>query len=141
MSVSETVEVAGHLMDSGILGIILADVREYGGDYVFDKFEVGHDAHHSSRATITVTAEDDEALQRLLMRLQTRGVNQVDPGEAVVTTADVDGVFPDGFYSTTNLPTKVRLDGRWYDVANPEMDCGLVVETGGADSVRIVTLP
>ena len=48
-----------------------------------------------------------------------------------MTTADLDGVFPDGFYSTTNLPTKVRLDGRWYDVANPEMDCGLVVETDG----------
>ena len=141
MSVSETVEVAGHLMDSGILGRILDDVREYGGDYLIDKFEVGHDAHDSSRATITVTAEDDEALQRLLMRLQTRGVNQVDPGEGVVTTADLDGVFPDGFYSTTNLPTKVRLGGRSYDVANPEMDCGLVVETDGDTPVRIITLP
>ena len=142
MSVSETVEVAGHLMDSGILGRILDDVREYGGDYLIDKFEVGHDAHDSSKATITVTAEDDEALQRLLMRLQTRGVNQVDPGEAVMTTADVDGVFPDGFYSTTNLPTKVRLAGRWYDVENPEMDCGLVVETrDDGTPVRIITLP
>ena len=39
--------------------------------------------HDPSSATITVQAEDDESLQRLLMRLQTRGVNQVDPGEAV----------------------------------------------------------
>ena len=140
VSVSETVEVAGHLMDSGILGVILEDIREYGGDYVFDKFEVGHDAHNLSKATITVTADDDEALQRLLMRLQTRGVNQVDPGEAAVTVAELDGVFPDGFYSTTNLPTKVRLGGRWYDVANPEMDCGLIVETHD-DGLRIVTLP
>ncbi|MFL6003497.1 MAG: TIGR00300 family protein [Nocardioides sp.] len=140
MGISETVEVTGHLMDSGILGRILADVREYGGDYVIDKFDVGHGADDSSRATITVTAEDDEALQRLLMRLQTRGVNQVDPGEAAVTTAELDGVFPDGFYSTTNLPTKVRLDGRWYAVVNPEMDCGLVVETDDR-AIRIVTLP
>jgi lysine-ketoglutarate reductase/saccharopine dehydrogenase-like protein (TIGR00300 family) len=140
VSISETVEVTGHLMDSGILGPILDDVREYGGDYVIDNFEVGHHAHDASRATITVTTQDDEALQRLLMRLQTRGVNQVDPGEAAVTTAELAGVFPDGFYSTTNLPTKVRLDGRWYDVANPEMDCGLVVDTE-ADTVRIVTLP
>jgi lysine-ketoglutarate reductase/saccharopine dehydrogenase-like protein (TIGR00300 family) len=142
VSASETVEVAGHLMDTGILGRILEDVREYGGDYVIDRFEVGHEGHDSSRATITVTAEDDEALQRLLMRLQTRGVNQVDPGEAVVAAADLDGVFPDGFYSTTNLATKVRLDGRWYDVENPEMDCGLVVESGGdGDPVRVYTLP
>ncbi|PVG82760.1 TIGR00300 family protein [Nocardioides gansuensis] len=140
MSISETVEVTGHLMDSGILSRILDDIREYGGDYVIDRFDVGHDAADVSRATITVTAEDDESLQRLLMRLQTRGVNQVDPGEASVVEADMDGVFPDGFYSTTNLATRIRLDGRWYDVENPEMDCGLIVEQDGG-SVRVYTLP
>ncbi len=136
MSVSENVEVTGHLMDSGILSRILDDIREYDGDYVIDRFDVGHEASDISRATIVVTAADDEALQRLLMRLQTRGVNQIDPGEASVSTADLDGVFPDGFYSTTNLATKIRLDGRWLDVENPEMDCGLVV-----DGERVYTLP
>ena len=33
MGVSETVEVTGHLMDSGILSRILDDIRDYGGDY------------------------------------------------------------------------------------------------------------
>jgi lysine-ketoglutarate reductase/saccharopine dehydrogenase-like protein (TIGR00300 family) len=140
VSSSETVEVSGHLMDSGILSRILDDIREYEGDYVIDRFEVGHEAHDTSTATITVTADDDEALQRLLMRLQTRGVNQVDPGEATLSETELDGVFPDGFYSTTNLPTKVRLAGRWYDVVNPEMDCGLVVEED-ADGPRVITLP
>ncbi len=136
MSVSESVEVTGHLMDSGILSRILDDIREYGGDYVIDRFDVGHEATDTSLATIVVSAEDDESLQRLLMRLQTRGVNQVDPGEASVSIADIDGVFPDGFYSTTNLATKIRLGGRWFDVANPEMDCGLVVE-----GERVFTVP
>jgi lysine-ketoglutarate reductase/saccharopine dehydrogenase-like protein (TIGR00300 family) len=142
VSTTETVEITGHLMDSGILSRVLDDIREYGGDYLIDKFEVGHERDDTSRATIRVSAEDDEALQRLLMRLQTRGVNQVDPGEATVSEAEMDGVFPDGFYSTTNLPTKVRLSGRWYDVVNPEMDCGLIVETpedGGR--ARVLTLP
>ena len=142
MSTSETVEVTGHLMDSGILSRILDDIREYDGDYVIDRFDVGHEASDVSRATITVTAEDDPALQRLLMRLQTRGVNQVDPGEAELSEADLDGVFPDGFYSTTNLATRVRLGGRWYDVSNPEMDCGLVVEHDAEGEVsRVITLP
>ncbi len=136
MSVSESVEVTGHLMDSGILSRILDDIREYGGDYVIDQFDVGHEASDTSRATIVVTAEDDESLQRLLMRLQSRGVNQIDPGEASVSVADLDGVFPDGFYSTTNLATKIRLGGKWLDVENPEMDCGLVV-----DGERVYTLP
>ncbi len=133
---SESVEVTGHLMDSGILSRILDDIREYDGDYVIDHFDVGHEASDISQATIVVTAEDDEALQRLLMRLQTRGVNQVDPGEASVSVADLDGVFPDGFYSTTNLVTRIRMNGRWSPVENPEMDCGLVV-----DGERVYTLP
>jgi lysine-ketoglutarate reductase/saccharopine dehydrogenase-like protein (TIGR00300 family) len=133
---SETVEISGHLMDSRILSQVLDDIREYGGDFVIDRFDVGHESHDPSHATITVTAEDDEALQRLLMRLQTRGVNQVDPGEAATATVERDGVFPDGFYSTTNLETRVRLRGRWVTVDNPEMDCGLVV-----DGERVYTLP
>ena len=103
MGSSETVEVTGHLMDSGILSRILDDIRDYGGDYVIDRFDVGHEANDPSSARITVEAEDEDSLQRLLMRLQTRGVNQLDPGEAVVGVAESDGVLPDGFYSKTNL--------------------------------------
>ena len=136
MSVSESVEVTGHLLDSGILSRILDDIREYGGDYVIDRFDVGHEASDPSTASLVVTTDDDESLQRLLMRLQTRGVNQVDPGEASVTVADLAGAFPDGFYSTTNLATKIRLGGTWLDVENPEMDCGLIVE-----GQRVYTLP
>src|SRR3954452_5633178 len=137
---TETVEISGHLMDSGILSRVLDDIREYDGDYVIDRFDVGHDAHDTSTAVISVSAEDDEALQRLLMRLQTRGVNQVDPGQADVAVAERDGVFPDGFYSSTNLETEVRLDGTWIRVDNPEMDCGLIVE-GDSTSPRVRTLP
>jgi lysine-ketoglutarate reductase/saccharopine dehydrogenase-like protein (TIGR00300 family) len=138
---SETVEVTGHLMDSGILSRILDDIRDYGGDYVIDRFDVGHEAHDPSSAKITIEAEDDASLQRLLMRLQTRGVNQLDPGEAVTADAEQAGVLPDGFYSTTNLETRVRVDGTWYDVENPEMDCGLVVTGSSAGATRVRTLP
>lgn len=129
-------------MDSGILSRILDDIREYAGDWVITKIDVGREAHDTSTATIKVSADTDDDLQRLLMRLQTRGVNMVDPGEATFSPCEQDGVFPEGFYSTTNLETRVRLGGRWYDVANPEMDCGLVVETGddGTPS-RVFTLP
>ena len=61
------------------------------------------------------------------MRLQTHGVNPTDPGEAMLREVEQDGVFPDDFYSTTNLETVVRLGGHWVPVENPEMDCGIVV--------------
>ena len=41
---------------------------------------------------------------------------------------DIAGAFPDGFYSTTNQPTQIRLFGRWVDVLDQEMDCGIVIE-------------
>ena len=142
MGASETVEVTGHLMDSGILSRILDDIRDYGGDYSIDTFDVGHEAHDPSSARITVRADDDTSLQRLLMRLQTRGVNQLDPGEAVTAVAELAGVLPDGFYSTTNLATKVRLKGKWLPVENPEMDCGLIVELDDDGTpTRVLTLP
>jgi lysine-ketoglutarate reductase/saccharopine dehydrogenase-like protein (TIGR00300 family) len=137
---SETVEVTGHLIDTGILSRVLDDIREYGGDWVIDRFDVGHEAADLSSATITVTHQDVEALDRLLMRLQTRGVNQVQAGEPDLAPCEVDGVFPDHFYSTTNLATRVRIAGRWVDVENPEMDCGLVVDDSG-ERPRVYTLP
>ena len=136
----QDVEITGHLMDSGILSQVLSDIRGYGGDYVITRIDIGHDAHDESHAVVSVSADEDESLQRLLMRLQTRGVNQVDPGRASVSTVEQDGVLPDGFYSTTNLVTRVRLDGRWLTVENPEMDCGLVYDDSG-ESLRVYTLP
>ena len=82
VSASENVEITGHLMDNGILSRVLDDIREYNGDYTIERFDVGRETDDQSRALITVTADDDEGLQRMLMRLQTRGVNLVDPGEA-----------------------------------------------------------
>ena len=126
--VSDIVEIRGHLIDSGSLSRVLNDITEYGGDYVVQQFDIGHGTGDPSYARIEVSADDEESLQRTLMRLQTHGVNQVDPGEAEVGEADQDGVFPDGFYSSTNLETQVRLDGHWLEVDNPEMDCGLIVD-------------
>lgn len=137
LQLTESVEITGHLMDTGILARILDDVLEYGGDYVIDRLDVGRTHTDPSYALIIVSGDDEDLLQRLLMRLQTHGVNQVDPGEAVVRTADAEGVFPDDFYSTTNLETQVRLAGRWIAVESPEMDCGLLVRNDGS----ITTLP
>ncbi|MGI8614159.1 MAG: TIGR00300 family protein [Nocardioidaceae bacterium] len=141
MQATDTVEITGHLLDSGILSRVLEDIREYDGDYVIERFDLGHDKQDVSYGRICVTADDEEALQRLLMRLQTKGVNLTDPGEASVAEAEQDGVFPDGFYSTTNLPTRVRLDGHWIDVEHPEMDCGLeVTGSGAARSARTIPM-
>src|SRR5882724_13678934 len=41
-----------------------------------------------------------------------------------------DGVLPEGFFSTSNLPTYLHVDGRWIAPTRPRMDC-VVVKRGG----------
>src|SRR4249919_3624276 len=79
VQLSETVEIRGHMLDSGTLTKILDDIRDYGGDYVIERFDVGKDHDDESYAQIVVTAADDN-LSRLVNRLQGHGVNPVDPG-------------------------------------------------------------
>jgi lysine-ketoglutarate reductase/saccharopine dehydrogenase-like protein (TIGR00300 family) len=40
--------------------------------------------------------------------------------------APADGVLPDGFFSTTNLPTYVKTGGAWRRPRLPRMDCVIV---------------
>jgi len=134
---SETVEVRGHLIDSGALSRVLDDILEYGGDYSIDRFEVGKTPVDESYARLTVKAETGDDLARLVMRLQTHGVNPTDPGEVTLREVEQDGVFPDDFYSTTNLETVVRLGGQWVPVENPEMDCGIVVVGDRARTIAV----
>ncbi|WP_104527437.1 TIGR00300 family protein [Blastococcus saxobsidens] len=126
-SLTAVVTLTGHLMDTGILARVLDDVLEYGGDYRITSLELGREHEDESTALIEVRAGEAERLDRILMRVQVHGANPVDPGTAGTRPAPADGVFPDDFYSTTNLDTLVRLDGEWVRVRRPEMDCGLVV--------------
>src|SRR3954469_7938034 len=126
-------------MDTGILARVLDDVLEYGGDYRIQSLELGREHADESRALVDVSAGDGDLLDRILMRIQIHGANAVDPGTATTRPAPADGVFPDDFYSTTNLDTFVRLDRDWLPVDRAEMDCGLVVvEEGGRTEVRTV---
>jgi len=46
--------------------------------------------------------------------------------DAKFTPAPADGVLPDGFFSTTNLPTYVKLPREWKRPRLPRMDCVIV---------------
>ena len=51
--------------------------------------------------------------------------------EARFEPLPADGVLPEGFFSTSNLPTYVLVGGRWVAPTRPRMDC-VVVNRGGA---------
>jgi lysine-ketoglutarate reductase/saccharopine dehydrogenase-like protein (TIGR00300 family) len=56
--------------------------------------------------------------------------------DATFVPAPADGVLPEGFFSTTNLPTYVRVGGVWQPPADPRMDSALVLGADGRVSVR-----
>lgn len=51
--------------------------------------------------------------------------------DARFAPAPADGVLPEGFFSTTNLPTYVKVGGVWRMPRLPRMDAGLVLDAGG----------
>ena len=51
--------------------------------------------------------------------------------DARFVAAPADGVLPDGFFSTTNLPTYVRVGGAWRMPREPRMDAALVLDAAG----------
>jgi lysine-ketoglutarate reductase/saccharopine dehydrogenase-like protein (TIGR00300 family) len=132
---SETLEITGHVIDSMLFTRILDQVREALADYVIEQFDVGRTPVDPSYARLKIIAEDPDRLEGLVQSLMGLGMTRVDTGEARLVPADMDGVLPDGFYSSTNLETEVRVDGRWITVEHPEMDCAIVVRGGRARTV------
>lgn len=55
---------------------------------------------------------------------------------ATFVPAPAAGVLPEGFFSTTNLPTYVRVDGAWRMPREPRMDGVLVLDAHGELWVR-----
>jgi lysine-ketoglutarate reductase/saccharopine dehydrogenase-like protein (TIGR00300 family) len=56
--------------------------------------------------------------------------------DARFEAAPADGVLPEGFFATTNLPTYVRVDGTWRMPGEPRMDGALVLDASGAVWIR-----
>jgi lysine-ketoglutarate reductase/saccharopine dehydrogenase-like protein (TIGR00300 family) len=59
-----------------------------------------------------------------------------DCPDARFVPAPADGVLPEGFFSTTNLPTYVRVAGAWRMPREPRMDSVLVLDEDGELWVR-----
>jgi len=132
---TETVVLDGHIVDSVILSKVLDLVLDSDAEYEMVEFDMGRTSLDPSRAVIRLTTSDADAMESLLERLQVHGVNRIDDVDASTAVADQDGVLPAEFYSTTNLPSEIRIDGGWVAVDNPEMDCAIVVAPGRARTV------
>jgi lysine-ketoglutarate reductase/saccharopine dehydrogenase-like protein (TIGR00300 family) len=126
-----TVELEGHIVDSGTMGRCFGIVMDMGGEFEVETFDIGRHKDAESYCRMQVSAPDEERLGSILHELHQNGANLSDPVDATLDPAPADQVVPAGFYSTTNHPTQVRHEGEWLDVENVEMDCAIVVDPEG----------
>jgi hypothetical protein len=128
MTHSRTVELEGHIIDSGTMQRCFGAVMDLGGSFDVERFDVGKHETEESYCRLTVSADAPETLRDILHELHQNGAVLEDPSEVELVAAPADKVVPPNFYSTTNHPTEVLYDGEWLDVERIEMDCALVVE-------------
>ena len=124
----EEVEVRGHIIDSLILPKILDSISGGGGSFKIKEITIGQARNDPSHALLEVRADDEQVLQKILAQIADHGAVPTDARDCCLVAADIAGAFPEDFYSTTNQRTEVRVAGRWLEVADQEMDCGIVVD-------------
>jgi lysine-ketoglutarate reductase/saccharopine dehydrogenase-like protein (TIGR00300 family) len=118
----------GHIIDSMMLPQVMDMVMDLGGNFTIEELKVGQHKTDPSRCRLEVVAPTAEVLDTIVRRA--RDLGAVAATEEPVHLAEVaqPGVYPEGFYSTTNLPTYVLLAGRWVSVQKQEMDTAITVD-------------
>ncbi len=127
-TVHEVVEMSGHIIDSWTLPRAWDTIMDRGGNFAVEEMRVGVNKTETSYARIKVEAPSDEVLDLILSELQQLGAVVVNAEDAHTATVEQDGVLPSRFYSTTNLPTWVRMYGQWVTVEDIEMDVAVIID-------------
>jgi lysine-ketoglutarate reductase/saccharopine dehydrogenase-like protein (TIGR00300 family) len=125
---SVEIELRGHIIDSYILPRVWGAIEEAGARFNVREMRIGQSETEASYARIEVYAESQPLIDDLIPELQRLGADLAQERNARTAAVTRPGVLPDDFYSTTNLPTEVRVDGEWLPVANIEMDVAIVID-------------
>ncbi len=127
----EEVELQGHIIDSLLLPKVLDEILTHRGHFILKDIRIGQQQTDPSFVRIEVHADRQETLQEILDAVHDHGAVPVALADCAFEAADLDGAFPDHFYSTTNYRTQVRLGGEWVEVEDQEMDCGILLDPEG----------
>jgi lysine-ketoglutarate reductase/saccharopine dehydrogenase-like protein (TIGR00300 family) len=124
---SAEIELRGHIIDSLTLPRVWGMIEDVGAHFQVRAMTIGASETETSYARIEITTASDEQLAELLSELRQLGATAVEERDAAIERVTQAGILPDAFYSTTNLPTQIRVDGRWLVVDDIEMDVAIVV--------------
>ena len=120
----------GHIIDSMMLPQVMDMVMDLGGNFTIEELKVGQHKTDTSICRMEVYADTAELLDRIVQRARSLGATAEHEQPVRLEPVAREGVFPEGFYSTSNLPTEVLLDAKWVVVDNIEMDTAIAVDRG-----------
>jgi len=121
----------GHIIDSLMLPSIMDMVMDEGGNFTVEELRVGQHKTDTSFCRIQVAADSPERLDRIVRKARDLGAAAAEDHPVKLAEIPADGVYPDGFYSSSNLATLVLLPGgKWVTVEKQEMDCAIAVDVG-----------
>jgi lysine-ketoglutarate reductase/saccharopine dehydrogenase-like protein (TIGR00300 family) len=129
---SRTLQLEGHLLDSGLLNQALDLITEGGGSFQILNFQLGEQRQSTSSAEIKVSAPSSDVMGKIMAQLIDLGAvaRPQEVNDAQLEPVLQAGVAPDNFYVTTIYPTEVRVASRWIRVDQQRMDGAIaVVET------------
>jgi lysine-ketoglutarate reductase/saccharopine dehydrogenase-like protein (TIGR00300 family) len=137
--VVERLSLAGDLLDRNLLARLLEELDRHDVRFRTKRFRIGEFSDQPSLIELTLMAPDLATMRRALDACTELGAD-FSLADAQLAEADMDGVLPENFYSTTNFTTYVMIEGAAVEVENLEMDCGIRVWQEG-DRVRAATCP
>jgi len=120
--------LAGHIIDSMMLPQVMDMVMDLGGNFTIEELKVGQHKADTSICRMEIVAGSAELLDTIVQRARALGATAESEQPAKLERVEREGVFPEGFYSTSNLPTEVLIDGSWVAVENIEMDAAIAVD-------------
>jgi lysine-ketoglutarate reductase/saccharopine dehydrogenase-like protein (TIGR00300 family) len=118
----------GHIIDSMILPQVMDLIMDLGGNFTVEELKVGQHKTDPSLCRMEVVAGSAEELDRIVRQARALGATVESEQPARLEKVTQEGVFPEGFYSTSNLATDVLIEGQWVPVENIEMDCAIAVD-------------
>ncbi len=130
--------LTGHIIDSMILPQVMDMVMDLGGNFTIEELKVGQHKTDTSVCRMEVVAGTAEQLDRIVRQARALGATAESEQPARVDRVSREGVFPEGFYSTSNLPTEVLVDRRWVRVEKIEMDCAITIDRSAGRAWCIV---
>jgi lysine-ketoglutarate reductase/saccharopine dehydrogenase-like protein (TIGR00300 family) len=128
---TETIRLRGHIIDSLLLPRVLDEIIAHGGEFEILDIDIGRRREDTSDTHIRIEVAAQEQLEGILQKIQRHGAERLEEGDVRLEPAPADGVFPEGFYVTSNQPTQIRWAGQWLEVHPHRMDSAIVVEPAG----------